>query len=92
LADKSCSTLALTHLNNRDASSKKDLSELNLMMLAALDQSEREIVPSVEAVVLEAVQRLAQDTDKLLNSVQAGDERNAVVITHAMHAVPDSSC
>jgi hypothetical protein len=62
------------------------------MMLAALDQSEREIVPSVEAVVLEAVQRLAQDTDKLLNSVQAGDERNAVVITHAMHAVPDSSC
>jgi hypothetical protein len=62
------------------------------MMLAALDQSEREIVPSVEAVVLEAVRRLTQDTDKLLNSIQAGDERNAMVITHTMHAVPDSSC
>jgi hypothetical protein len=62
------------------------------MMLAALDQSEREIVPSVEAVVLEAVHRLTQDTDKLLNSIQAGDERNAVVITHAMHAVPVSNC
>ena len=59
--------------------SKKDLAELSLLMLAAMEQGEREMVPSVEAVALETVKRLPSETDKLLASVQSGDERRATV-------------
>jgi len=64
---------------SRDAASKKDLAELSLLMLAAMEQGEREMVPSVEAVALETAKRLPSETDKLLAAVQSGDERRATV-------------
>jgi hypothetical protein len=54
-------------------------------MLAAMEQGEREMVPSVEAVALETAKRLPSETDKLLASVQSGDERRATVRHDAHH-------
>jgi hypothetical protein len=60
---------------------QRDMSELNALLLAALERGDRDVVPSVEATVLEAVQRAPQEIEKLLKSLRDGDESRVLVRT-----------